>query len=63
VNYQRYWVVTESNVRIFGGGGFEDALAEIAYIKERTHVKPHLMGEKEDDTLEEICTIPSRKAY
>jgi hypothetical protein len=63
VNYQRYWVLTESSVRIFGGGGLEDALAEIAYIKERTHVKPHLMGETEDDILEEISTTPPHKSY
>lgn len=62
MNYQRYWVITESSVQVFGARGLEDALAEMGYQKHQFNRKPHLLGEKEDDTLEEICTTPPNES-
>jgi hypothetical protein len=56
--YTRYWVVTESLApHIFGGGGFEDAIAEFNRLRQRSY-HPRLLGETEADTLTEIKPLP-----
>jgi hypothetical protein len=46
MNYPRYWVVTESSVEVFGGGGYDSALG--ALVAHRVFNRtPHLLVEQD----------------